>query len=110
MTTFNVFAYFSTRTWLSDLQIPAYETDYSVLFALFGQKLECVHLAAKIMYQKYVNTFKSTIGHGAVTISIYECIFKLSQQGVTLKVENGQLVISRIIHGGMIDRQGIAYK
>nr|XP_019626943.1 PREDICTED: MAGUK p55 subfamily member 6-like isoform X19 [Branchiostoma belcheri] len=26
--------------------------------------------------------------------------------GVTLKVENGELVIARIMHGGMIDRQG----
>lgn len=30
------------------------------------------------------------------------------KQGVTLKNDDGQLVISRIIHGGMIDRQGNA--
>ncbi|XP_031559574.1 MAGUK p55 subfamily member 6-like isoform X2 [Actinia tenebrosa] len=29
--------------------------------------------------------------------------------GVTLKVDDGQLVISRIIHGGMIDRQGLLH-
>ncbi|XP_066263298.1 protein PALS2-like isoform X9 [Branchiostoma lanceolatum] len=29
--------------------------------------------------------------------------------GVTLKVENGELVIARIMHGGMIDRQGLLH-
>ncbi|KAK3735094.1 hypothetical protein QZH41_011254 [Actinostola sp. cb2023] len=29
--------------------------------------------------------------------------------GVTLKVDDGQLAISRIIHGGMIDRQGLLH-
>ncbi|XP_001629601.2 protein PALS2 isoform X2 [Nematostella vectensis] len=29
--------------------------------------------------------------------------------GVTLKVEDNQLIISRIIHGGMIDRQGLLH-
>ena len=30
----------------------------------------------------------------------------LFKKGMTLAVENGELVVARIIHGGMIDRQG----
>ncbi|MGH0159450.1 UNVERIFIED_CONTAM: hypothetical protein FKN15_037408 [Acipenser sinensis] len=30
-------------------------------------------------------------------------------QGVTFRVENGDLVIARILHGGMIDRQGLLH-
>lgn len=30
-------------------------------------------------------------------------------QGVTFRVENGELVIARILHGGMIDQQGLLH-
>lgn len=30
-------------------------------------------------------------------------------QGVTFKVEGGELVIARILHGGMIDQQGLLH-
>lgn len=30
-------------------------------------------------------------------------------QGVTFRVENNDLVIARILHGGMIDRQGLLH-
>lgn len=32
-----------------------------------------------------------------------------SLQGVTFRVENNDLVIARILHGGMIDRQGLLH-
>lgn len=33
----------------------------------------------------------------------------LSSQGVTFRVEKDDLVIARILHGGMIDRQGLLH-
>jgi len=30
-------------------------------------------------------------------------------QGVTFKVEGGELIIARILHGGMIDQQGLLH-
>ncbi len=30
-------------------------------------------------------------------------------QGVTFRIENGELVIARILHGGMIDQQGLLH-
>lgn len=33
----------------------------------------------------------------------------LPVQGVTFRIENGELVIARILHGGMIDQQGLLH-
>lgn len=30
-------------------------------------------------------------------------------QGVTFKVEGGDLIIARILHGGMVDQQGLLH-
>lgn len=30
-------------------------------------------------------------------------------QGVTFKVEGGELIIARILHGGMVDQQGLLH-
>ena len=35
--------------------------------------------------------------------------FPSTHQGVTFRVENGELVIARILHGGMIDQQGLLH-
>lgn len=35
--------------------------------------------------------------------------FNMNSQGVTFKVEGGDLVIARILHGGMIDQQGLLH-
>lgn len=36
-------------------------------------------------------------------------IIWLCLQGVTFRVESGELVIARILHGGMIDQQGLLH-
>ena len=38
---------------------------------------------------------------------MFNSVNPLIKQGMTLAVENGELVVARIIHGGMIDRQGL---
>lgn len=46
------------------------------------------------------------------TISIYLMLIAcvcVRGQGVTFRVENGELVIARILHGGMIDQQGLLH-
>lgn len=37
------------------------------------------------------------------------CSNPLPLQGMTFRIENGELVIARILHGGMIDQQGLLH-
>lgn len=41
--------------------------------------------------------------------SATEIVLSLCAQGVTFRVESGELVIARILHGGMIDQQGLLH-
>lgn len=42
---------------------------------------------------------------------VYALVFESGSlwQGVTFRVEGGELVIARILHGGMIDQQGLLH-
>ena len=48
-----------------------------------------------------------------VCVCVLACVrappFAGGHQGVTFRVENGELVIARILHGGMIDQQGLLH-
>ncbi|MGH0153514.1 UNVERIFIED_CONTAM: hypothetical protein FKN15_025126 [Acipenser sinensis] len=48
---------------------------------------------------------------GGITLNILPSYkdSPVPQQGVTFRVENSDLVIARILHGGMIDRQGLLH-
>lgn len=41
--------------------------------------------------------------------TLYHLFKPFPHQGMTFRIENGELVIARILHGGMIDQQGLLH-
>ena len=44
-----------------------------------------------------------------VCVCAHVCMRVCVSQGVTFRVEAGELVIARILHGGMVDQQGLLH-
>ncbi len=78
-----------------------------------GEPLVCV---CKYIHLYVTTCFKLSTSHNRSKISsphshLYACHYSYCgfAQGVTFRMDKGDLVMARILHGGLIDRQGLLH-